>query len=167
VLAAFNNITDLSSLTVYNFVEHMFYGTNSYFGLRDKFTSDCTWDSISKNCTTSDEFGAASALVPTCQELLQTPPLPNGFWYKSDVDEKAVNQSGPECKVKFKVQQMMNDKPLTCNFTSVFRLKRESSPMLHTRLCCVSPSGRRHPVLVFFIVDLHFAPHQVLERSQS
>ncbi len=44
----------------------------------------CSWEQLTASCTVTDR-SSPSMPVPTCPQLLDTPPLPNGFLYKSTV----------------------------------------------------------------------------------
>lgn len=80
----------------------------------------CSMAQVAASCSTVDSSNP-SAPVPTCAQLLQTPPLPNGFFYRSTVD---IPDTG--CAMKFSVQQ---DLP-TCSYSSVYRLQNEASPLV-------------------------------------
>lgn len=80
----------------------------------------CSMAQVAASCSTVDSSNPR-APVPTCAQLLQTPPLPNGFFYKS-----TVNYDAPGCAMIFSVQQ---DLP-TCSYSSVYRLQNEASSIV-------------------------------------
>jgi len=84
----------------------------------------CSFSHVAGNCTTVDSSNPNTP-VPTCTELLKTPPLPYGFLYKSTYTRP---QTG--CAVQFQVQQ---DLP-PCNYSSVYRLEKTAKPEVRTFL---------------------------------
>jgi hypothetical protein len=84
----------------------------------------CSFANVAGNCTTVDKSNP-NAPVPTCTELLQTPPLPYGFLYKSTYSKPTTG-----CAVQFKVQQ---DLP-SCTYATVYRLGKTALPVVRTIL---------------------------------
>jgi len=81
----------------------------------------CSRAQIAASCKTT---GTDPSLpVPTCAQLLQSPPLPNGFLYNSAVTSPTTSQS---CDFSFRVIQ---DLP-NCTYSSVYTLKNEASQIV-------------------------------------
>jgi hypothetical protein len=81
-------------------------------------TAGCSWAQVAAVCSVTDR-SSPSKTAPTCAQLLQTPPLPNGFFYRSTV--KYPEETS--CALQFFVNQ---DLP-SCNYSSVYRLEKNPS----------------------------------------
>jgi hypothetical protein len=104
----------------------------------------CSWEQLTASCTVTDR-SSPSKPVPTCPQLLDTPPLPNGFLYKSTVkvDDTA------SCTLQIFVNQ---DLP-TCKYKSVYRLQNQTSQLVSIILAVglsVPSAFLIHNILTFY-----------------
>jgi hypothetical protein len=82
------------------------------------YFTGCPWEIIGRNCQTEYQ-------TITCAQLMQTPPLPNGFLYKAKNINK-LNPVPPNCAATFSVYQDSQDLP-PCNFRYVYRISNNVS----------------------------------------
>jgi hypothetical protein len=104
----------------------------------------CSWSHLAASCTVTDR-SSPSKPPPTCAQLLQTPPLPNGFLFKSTV---SIDNTA-SCALQIFVNQ---DLP-TCRYSSVYRLQNQPSQLVRIILAvglAIPSAFLLHNILIFY-----------------
>jgi hypothetical protein len=79
--------------------------------------SDCPWETIARNCKTQDPMQGIAQM--SCKQLLEVPPLPNGFVYRASWPARIYP---PNCEVDF----TLHDVPV-CNYRYVHMVENNAS----------------------------------------
>ena len=105
--------TDASAAVVFSAFSE-FNNSNTFFNPGFPTSSDmigCRLEDIVLNCKTVDYDDNKLTVMP-CAQLLKTPPLPNGFVYKTTID------SVTNCVVTFAVHRNIAN----CNYSHVYQI---------------------------------------------